>query len=449
MLCVMLRYRGRRLLWAGIGLGVIFVALTFSFVSNGFGVAPGNEWAAWERGSEAMVMKRIEVDLMQSESHSLGLADYAGDEFTVYERLSAANGSLAPQVQAFEPYESEIGGQAYFWSSIWRDLGCSSISCVHLVASGLTAGSVLAIFLCLSLIGAGGLAWAWLISVACSPWITFAARNLFWSPWLYFLPSIAATVLVVARPGKWRWFAAFGVLVAFTIKYIGTGYHEFTAFTMLAAAMPVIAILFKSQYVRSISRQLINVVLILGSSIVAMALVLVVHAQLLSGNVLNGLNQIWINTILRRTYGDASNFDPVTAESLSVSPVTVVGNYIWSSWWTDLMRFSLDKQGSVFSVSLGRGAFVLLIAVSIAIVLKRLWSRDPLWKRDAGLFVLGFLIPVMWFVAAKGYSYIHTFILFFLWYFLFVAVLIFIPSSFALSHRTVTVRRLRAFFGYP
>jgi len=213
--------------------------------------------------------------------------------------------------------------------------------------------------------------------------------------------------------------------------------------------MPVIAILFKSQYARSISRQVINVVLILGSSIVAMALVLLVHAQLLSGNVLNGLNQIWINTILRRTYGDASNFDPVTAESLTVSPVTVVGNYIWSSWWTDLMRFSLDKQGSIFSISLGRGAFVLLIAVSIAIVLKRLWSRDPLWKRDAGLFILGFLIPVVWFVAAKGYSYIHTFILFFLWYFLFVAVLIFIPSSFALSHRTVTVRRMRAFFGSP
>ena len=55
------------------------------------------------------------------------------------------------------------------------------------------------------------------------------------------------------------------------------------------------------------------------------------------------------------------------------------------------------------------------------------------------LLVIGFLIPVVWFVAAKGYSYIHTFLLFFLWYFLFVPALLFVVGSFVWGYRYVIV----------
>lgn len=433
----MIASRGTSRVLRVLGLAVIFLGLTYSFLTNGFAVASYNEWSAWERGSEAMVLKRIEVDLLERPASGLGLSDYVGEDLGVYDRLSPEGlSTLASTAPAeFKPYESEIGAQAYFWSFLWRDVGCSSISCLHVVSSALSAAAVIGVFLSLSLVGSPGLGWAWLISAAASPWITYAAKNLFWSPWLYFLPLIAATGLVVARTRRWRWVAAAGVFVAFVVKYLGTGYHEFTAFTMLAAALPLIAVAFKSRFADDTRRQLVNSVVILASSALAFALVIIVHAQILAGNVLTGLDQIWVNTVMRRTYGEAGDFDPAYAASLSASPVEVVWRYIWSAWSTDLLSFSVNKNGSIFSVSLGSAAFILLSLACIAIVLWRAASSDALWKRDASILVLGLAIPVVWFMAAKGYSYVHVHILFFLWYFLYVPALLFVTASFAWDHR--------------
>lgn len=430
---------GKSWAFTAVGLVALFVGLTFSFLTNGFAVAPWNEWAAWERGSEAMVMKRIEVDLVNRDSSVLGLAAYAGDDFAVYDRLTS-EGLLTLETTApndFVAYESEVGGQAYFWSVIWRDFGCSSISCLHAVGSALTAASVIAMFFVLILVGSKGLGWAWLISTAFSPWIAFAARNLFWSPWLYFLPAIAALGVVVARSSRWRWLALGGVFSAFIVKYLGTGYHEFTAFTMLAAAIPIIAIIFRSRFVRNISYQWVNSILILASSALAFALVLSFHAFLLTGNIVTGLQQIWSNTIVRRTHGGLGESDPLYADSLNASPLDVVWKYVWKDWSTDLLSFSFDKNGSIFSISLGSAAFIILIVASCVIVIWRLAVGDQLWRRDATLLAMGFLIPVFWFISAKGYSYIHTFILFFLWYFLFVPALLFVIGSFAWGYRYV------------
>jgi hypothetical protein len=427
--------------WAftAVGMVAVFVALTFSFLTNGFAVAPWNEWAAWERGSEAMVMKRIEVDLVNRDSSVLGLAAYAGDDFSVYDRLSS-EGLLTLESTApndFIAYASEVGGQAYFWSVIWRDFGCSSISCLRAVGSALTAASVIAMFFVLSQVGSKGLGWAWLISTGFSPWIAFAARNLFWSPWLYFLPAIAALGVVVARSSRWRWIALGGVFLAFVVKYLGTGYHEFTAFTMLAAAMPIIAIIFRSRFMGNRSYQLANSILILASSALAFALVLSFHAVLLTGSIITGLQRIWSNTIVRRTHGGLGESDPIYSDSLNSSPLDVVWKYVWKDWSTDLLSFSIDRNGSVISISLGSAAFILLIFASCVIVIWRLAVSDQLWRRDATLLAMGFLIPVVWFVSAKGYSYLHTFILFFLWYFLFVPVLLFVVGSFAWGYRYV------------
>ncbi len=424
-----------------LGLSVLFVALTYSFLTNGFGVATWDTWSTWEKGSEAMVMKRIEVDLLDRDAPPLGLAAYAGDEFSVYERL-AGNGSddtASTPPEIFTPYESEIGGQAYFWSFLWREMGCSSISCLHVVGAVLSASAVLAMFVGLSFIGSGLLGWAWLVSAGLSPWIAFAARNLFWSPWLYFLPAIATIGLIVARTRAQRWCAAAGVFGAFVVKYIGTGYHEFTAFTMLAAALPIIALTF-GRYVSNGRRQWINALLVLGASALALVLVLLVHATLLAGDPVKGLRSIWVNTVLRRTYGDAQDFDPMYAASLTASPLDVVWKYVWSAWSTDVLGFSVNKDGSLFSLALGRAAFLLLTVACLGIITYRLITKDSRWRRDASLVLLGFAVAVVWLVAAKGYSYVHTHILFFLWYFLYIPALLYVAGSFAWDSRGHLVR---------
>ncbi len=421
---------------------VVFLGLTYSFVTNGFGVAPWVDWSIWEQSSEAMVLQRIEVDLLGRDASALGLASYGTGETSVFDRLSpegiSSLSSTAPT--EFVPYESEIGGQAYFWSFVWRDLGCASISCLHLASSALTAAFVIALFVGLTVIGSIGFGGAWLISIFASPWMTYAARNLFWSPGLYLLPSIAAVGLVIANTRFWRLIAALGVFAAFAIKYVATGYHEFTAFTMLAAAMPIIAIIFESSYSLNKRKQWINCLFILLSSGIAMLFTLVVHAIVMTGSAATGLRQIWVNTILRRTYGDSSDYDPSLSASLDASPIDVIWKYVWSDWSTDVLSFSIDRNGSLFSVGIGRVAFATLIILSIAICLYRLRSRDHLWKRDSALLIIGFAIPVVWFISAKGYSFIHTNLLFFLWYFLFVPSLVYIVVSFSWSKRRVGVR---------
>jgi len=431
----------------GSSLFIIFVAITYSFITNGFGVAPWNEWAVWEQGSEVMVLKRIEVDLLDRNVSNLGLANYEGDELTVIERLSPENiASLKDSAPAtFDPYESEIGGQAHFWSFIWRDLGCSSISCLHAVNSALSAAAVLAIYFVFSMIGARGLGVAWLISAAASPWIAFGARNLFWSPWLYFLPAVAAVGLVLARSNRKRTVAISGLFVAFITKFIMTGYHEITAFVMLAAAIPVIAILFKKGNSVDVRLQLRNTLIVVATAALSFVLVISIHAQMLTGNIPTGLKQIWINTVLRRSYGRPEDFDSSYADSLTSNPLAVLWRYIWSDWRTDLLSFSLNKGGSVFSVSLGSMSFVILSILGVLVVLIRLLNKDPYWIRDAGLLVMGFAIPALWLMGAKAYANNHTHILFFLWYWLYVPALLFVITTFIWNYQ----RQIRSTLGFP
>ncbi|NQV74312.1 hypothetical protein HQ496_14430 [bacterium] len=419
------------------GLLLIYVAITYSFVTNGFGVAPWNEWAVWEQGSEVMVMKRIEVDLVNRETSALGLASYEGDELTVLERLAPENISdlrdSAPQT--FTPYESEIGGQAHFWSVIWRDLGCSSISCLHAFNSALSAGAVLAMYLAFSLIGARALGVAWLISCSLSPWIAFGARNLFWSPWLYFLPAIASVGLVLARSRRSRLIAGLILFIVFVLKYLMTGYHEISAFVMLAAAMPIISILFRRGTKFNIKLQLWNSLIVIVSSLAAFMVVVSVHAKILTGDIPSGLVKIWTNTVLRRSYGQPEDFDAVYSESLTANPIHVLWRYMWPDWWTDLLSFSFNRNGNIFSVSLGSASFMVLTVACVAFVTIRISRGDQKWIRDAGLMVMGFAIAAVWLMGAKAYANNHIFILFFLWYWLYVPVLIFVFASFVMDYK--------------
>lgn len=442
--------RSHQRLLAFVVVTVMFCVLWFSFLVNGFGVAPWSEWSVWERGSNAMVMKRIEADLVGRDTPGLGLAQYQGNEFTVFERLSTEKirdlATTAPT--SFVPYESELGGQARLMSFAWRQLGCSSEGCLHALTSGLFAALCIALFLGLGVIGSQGLAWAWFFSTLCSPWMTFIARNYFWSPWFYLLPAVAGIGLVLAKTRLWRIAAGVCVFAAFLIKYWATGYHEVTVFVMLAASMPLIAIAFRSASMRSIRHQLWNTFTILALASIAFAIVICVHAYVLAGSVTAGLNQIWVNTVLRRTYGSAVDYGPLNEAGLNAHPLAVLWKYVWTDWWTnltrDLLAFSLDKGGSFLSIRLGPAAFLLMTIACVVVVVTRLIRRDETWIRDCMLLTVGFSTAAVWFVAAKGYAFQHPFLLFFNWYFLFVPVILFVLGSFIWGSRGTVGRWVQA-----
>jgi len=423
----------RRTLLGGVGFFAFFIALTYSFLTNGFGVAPWNEWAVWEQGSDIMVLKRIEMDILNRDVSVLGLAAYEGDELSVLERLQPGNiSNLAYTAPTeFIPYESEIGGQAHFLSFVWRDLGCSSISCLRAVNSTLAAATTLVLFLGFIRMGAVGLAVAWLISQFASPWITFGARNLFWSPWIYFLPAIAAIGLVLAKSRRSRLIAILAVFSAFAFKYVMTGYHEISAFIMLAAAMPVVHLLFAPNSSHNeIIRQLKNSVMVLIAGVVSFVIVLAFHAQLLTGNVMSGVNQIWVNAVLRRSYGDVLSADSTLSNPSPQNPVGVLWRYMWSDWWTDLLGFGINRDGNILSWSLGSASFMFLTVLCVGVVLIRYIRKDKSWIRDSLLLIIGFSIPAFWLMGAKNYAAAHPHILFFPWYWFYIPVLLYVTVSF-------------------
>ena len=420
----------RHVVIAVMGLSALFVALTFSFVSNGFGVAPWNEWTVWEKGSEAMILQRIEFDLLDRDSSSFGLGPYSGEDYSVYERL--ASDSLDPSAapKTFDAYTSEVGGQAYFWSFLWREIGCDSVGCLHLVNSMLFSAVVIAMFLGFGM----GVSWwlgvAWLVSAAMSPWFVLAARNLFWSPWLYFLPAIVTFFLLRTETKRAKTLGLAVLFAAFVVKFVASGYHEFTSVIMLAASVPIVAAAFRERRSIGVVRALKDAVAVGLVGGLAMTTVVLLHAYLLSGDVVIGIKRLWTETVVRRTYGTGNVSSEALAEVAEASPWDVLWRFVWSEWWTDLLKISVDASGSLVSFGLGPKAFALLTLLSIIVVVVRMSAGDQRWKRDLTLLIAGFSVAAIWFVSAKSYSYIHWFILFFLWYFLYVPAMVFVIGAF-------------------
>lgn len=427
-------------------LGLVLLFLQLSFTVNAFGVAPDERWESWSPDGEVMVLKRVEVDLLERPTTSLGLAGYAGWDNSVYSRLDPSSidrlEELAPDT--FSGYRSEAGGYAHIVSFTWRNLGCNSLPCLHFANAGLMSLSVVAIAIGVSFLGSAGLGWSWLLASAFSPWLTLAARNLFWSPWLYYLPAIATIAYLLIRHRALRIVTAALVPLAFFVKFWGSGYREFVTIYVIAVSMPVLAWLFGQSRFGGLRDCLIRVGWVTLSSILGMASALAVHAYWMSGSIFTGLKEIWEETVLRRTYGDPSNFIADYEAGLTSNPIFVVWQYIWPAWSTDLFAFSFDKSGSLFTVAVGRQAFALILAVAILVPVWRFVVRDSLWIQDAVLLTLAVSSTVLWFVAAKGYAYVHTHLLFFVWYLFTIPVVLFIAGRFTTQQARRYISRNQA-----
>ena len=410
-------------------LSLIFLCLQLSFMTNFFGVAPDDRWQVWSPdGAEAMILKRVEVDILQRPVTSLGLAAYAGDEISVFKRLESQNLSYLSEnaPETFIGYRSEAGGYSRLLSFAWRNLGCSSVTCLQLVNTSLMSFCIIGLAVGMSLLGSSGLGWAFIASMSFSPWIAMIARNLFWSPWLYLLPALAVLGFLLSSRKVMRVIAAAAIPVSFFAKYWGSGYREFVTITVLAMTMPLIALLFEQKSQVTVRRRIFEIFLVGVSSLGGFVAALLVHAHWMSGAVGQGLRDIWEETVLRRTYGDPDNFIAAYSESLESNPILVIWQYIWPAWSTDLLSFSLNKSGSLIYLGLGSQAFAVLLIAALLTPIVRFIRHDKRWTEDALLLLFGLSSTVLWFLAARGYAYVHTHILFFVWYFLTLPVVLFI-----------------------
>ncbi len=366
--------------------------MTWSYSSNPFRVASQDFFSNWQQDSQAIVENSLQ-------SKSMGASVWG----------------LIDRVQ-------QLGSQGHFFFWIQERLGWSNAQLMTLTAF-LTAGVLTALIAIIW--HKGNRLFAYILGYVAitSPWLTASARNLYWIPWTLFLPLVVASLLFFAR-SRWAKLALHSLLfLAFAFRF-STGYEFFTSVVLSAAAMPL---LFKSKGLhipnaQRVFRKLLVPVYVVANGVLSFITVLIIHGSARGdGSVMVGLEEIWREDVLRRTYGDAGAFDPVYGPSLEASPLYVVARYV-GYWKTPLTSVPI---GESINLGLPPGSLVLIFALFAILSIFVYRRKYRFTFEHIFLFALSMSAPLSWYVLAKSHSFIHTHINYLLWYPVPLAVLLF------------------------
>lgn len=334
---------------------------------------------------------------------------------------------LATKIDPYSssPYISLFGIQGYMFKSV-EFMGCTSQSCMQTI-SALLFSSVLAIMIWLMWAKISkSLSAAILICYVSSPWITLLAKNVYWIPFTWVLPTVIVLWLLIGANDK-RLFGKFAYLLlylTFVLKFLA-GYEYATSIMLLASSPPILLAYSRSNAnyleIKSHFRQHVS---ILATGMVGFFTALVIHANLRGSTILNGLLNIYVNDVQRRTFGKASDFPEIYSESLDASILDVLQIYLFK-WSTDVL--SLGKSG-VIHLQVKQEYLLGLLALSFCVSISRaIIEENNLITRifDSGTYAnsIALLIPLTWIILAKSHSYIHTHLNFVLWYLLTIPVL--------------------------
>ena len=184
------------------------------------------------------------------------------------------------------------------------------------------------------------------------------------------------------------------------------GYEYISTIFIFALSIPFAEIIKNKNQWKMIIKHLciISIVMICG-----FLTAILIHATLRGNNLFEGVHNIFVQDVLRRTYGSSQSFDPFVLESLKASPIAVLNKYIYG-FSTDIL---LGLPSNLFPI--------LLIISSIYSVYK--FIKEKYFY--SFLYFVMLLAPLSWFILAKGHSYIHTHMNFVLWYFGFIGVMIY------------------------
>ncbi|WP_156374407.1 hypothetical protein [Pseudorhodoferax sp. Leaf274] len=313
-----------------------------------------------------------------------------------------------PSTMKFVAYPQQYGVQGALFSGMYKVLSQSLVALNFLNSFAFAVVVVALVFLYSKVISLQ-FAVFFLLSVAFSPWLVAFGRNLYWIPFAWFLPAALAISLFFSRTPRQEILVCIFLFCAFVFRFLA-GYEYLTSVILFAAAPFVyLAVVAAQREARVLNLKRVGVIFSIG--VVAFIVALLIHATVRGDTVWQGLQSIYEVDVKRRTYGDPSRFDPLTAASLTSSPVGVLMVYV-NSWTTNLVK------------TIPGGWFPFMLLWATAVLVYRWIGRNIQWRADTALFFVFLIVPLSWFVLAKGHSFIHTQLNFVLWYFGFVAALL-------------------------
>ena len=140
--------------------------------------------------------------------------------------------------------------------------------------------------------------------------------------------------------------------------------------------------------------------------------VLMYHAGLRGDTIIQGIQDIYEKDIKRRTYGEAAKFTAAYGPSLNACVWSVVKKYIYE-WRTEVLPGISGKN------------FFLFVCMGTVSLFFTARARFGMEKEKFVAFIIFMLPALSWFVLGKSHSYVHTHMNFVLWYFGFIAVVMY------------------------
>jgi len=242
------------------------------------------------------------------------------------------------------------------------------------------------------------------------------STNLYWLEFTWYVPMLFG-LLCLNNLNRHYFFYPL-IYIAVLIK-CASGY-EFISVIMLSSVMFLIvewlSVIKKD---KQKSKKSIIAILFIGiASLLAFLTAVFIHSWIRGqGNIADGLLAIYENDVLRRTFGNATDFGVVYTASLNASVIDVLYRYLW-----------LGKAGKL--------AISALLSASFVIVYKSLVGHKFL-RTDFWLLTISFVTCISWFIVGKSHSYIHTNLNIVMWYMGFMQISVYIVLKFAL-HKLYT-----------
>jgi len=362
-----------------------------------------NSDIGFQRDSEILVVSMVTAGRYNLDigSRQFGMGEMAskdGNVYSVYETPELFDNDISERTQ-------QIGLQGWIFYYMAR-LGVPSPYAAFRLVCCLALAIVLSL-ICYELNKKYGLLFAYvffIVSIS-SSWLTNFAPNLYWVPFTWFIPMLLG-VICLNNLNKRRLLYPLFFLAIFIKAACG---YEYITVVMLSSIMFlavewVCALKKDKQY----SMLLFKTIFMIGiMSLLGFSVALLINSYMLGdGNILNGLNAIYREDVLRRTFGSAEDFPEVFTNSLNASILDVL-----------IIYFSHDYAGVL--------ARRLLIAVGLILIIKKIVKCNSL-QTEFWLYVFSFLTCISWFVFGKSHSFIHIHMNYVMWYMGYIQICVYI-----------------------
>lgn len=401
---------------------VLLWAVLFAHYQTNFaGIAPDKMFHNWQLNGQARVLGGIVADMhgIDKQGANMGRVFPEGvnpRDVPQEVKWDATYAIFAEYPEGtevvFDPYPTQFGLQQIAYSWLVQTFDLDRLAEIQTVTALLSAAALAAL---------GVLYWRrmdplfatlFVIFMGAMPFCIAMGRNLYWSPFLMWLPAILSLFLYRAERPAARALLLLAIGGAMFLKS-ASNYEYITTVTMLAVATFLVVPFFEGKR-RPDLRMAFAVWL---ACVAGFAVAFLMHAQMRGEDIADGLRIIYAEDIARRTYGDSGPYSGETAQSLEATPLDVLRMY--------LMDFYPGKRVMIVPGKL----FLAMIGLCVLGLIHKAVRGHAHFRRDLAVFVVFFSVPASWLVLAKGHSFTQTHINFVLWYFGFMAALFHVSWS--------------------